>query len=77
MAAKSKKDGIRIKEEGMADLWNLWYKELHDNVSGLTLKIDRVLESTQSEFQRVEVLENKDYGKLLVLYGSLMVCDND
>jgi len=77
MAAKSKKNGIRIKEEGMADLWNLWYKELHNNVSGLTLKIDRVLESTQSEFQRIEVLENKDYGKLLVLYGSLMVCDND
>lgn len=66
-----------IQEEGMENLWNFWYSELHKGVSGLTLKIDRVLESTQSEYQRIDVLQNKDFGKLLALYGSLMVCDND
>ncbi|RKX27394.1 MAG: spermidine synthase [Candidatus Zixiibacteriota bacterium] len=66
-----------IKEEGMEDLWNVWYSELHKSTSGLTLKVNRVIESTQSEFQRIDVLENDDFGKLLVLYGSLMVCDND
>jgi len=66
-----------VEEEGMEDLWNVWYSELHDSCSGLTLKIDRTLESLQSEFQRIDVIENKDFGKLLVLYGSLMVCDND
>jgi len=74
---EKKQDGIKIKEEGMEDLWNIWYKELHDGISGLTLKIDHIHESTSSDFKRIEVIENKDYGKLLVLYGSLMVCDKD
>lgn len=66
-----------ITEKSMEDLWNVWYSELHDYNSGLTLKIKRLVESTQSEFQRIDVIENEDFGKLLVLYGSLMVCDND
>jgi spermidine synthase len=76
----SKKPSISeqyIKEEGMADLWNVWYSELHNYTSGLTLKVNRTVESLQSEYQRIDVIENDDFGKLLVLYGSLMVCDND
>jgi len=66
-----------IAEEGMSDLWNVWYSELHDGLSGLTIKVDRIVESTQSEFQRIDVLQTEDFGKMLVLYGSLMVCEND
>jgi spermidine synthase len=66
-----------ITEEGMDDLWNVWYSELHNHTSGLTLKVNRVIESVKSEFQRIDVIENDDFGKMLVLYGSLMVCDND
>lgn len=66
-----------IQEEGMSDLWNVWYSELHDGLSGLTIKVDSILESRKSEFQRIDVLDSKDFGKMLVLYGSLMVCDND
>jgi spermidine synthase len=66
-----------ITEAGMLDLWNVWYSELHNGLSGLTVKVDRIIESTQSEFQRIDVLESKDFGKMLVLYGSLMACDND
>lgn len=61
----------------MTNLWNVWYSELHDGLSGLTIKVDRIIESVQSEFQRIDVLETKDFGRLLVLYGSLMVGDND
>jgi len=74
----SKKDNkAYITEDGMDDLWNVWYTELHDGLSGLTIKVDRILESTKSEFQRIDVIDSKDFGKLLVLYGSLMACDND
>lgn len=62
---------------GMEDLWNVWYSELHEHTCGLTVKVDRVLESTQSEFQRIDVIENKFFGKTLVLYGSLMAAEND
>jgi len=77
MDKKQSIPGQYIKEEGMENLWNVWYSELHKGRSGLTLRVNRVIESLQSEFQRIEVLENDDFGKLLVLYGSLMVCEND
>ena len=66
-----------VAEDGMEDLWHVWYSELHNGQSGLTVKVDRVVESTRSEFQRIDVLDTKDFGKMLVLYGSLMVCDRD
>ena len=77
MSERDRIEDTYISEEGMADLWNVWYSELHDGQSGLTVKVNRIVESTQSEFQRIDVLETKDFGKMLVLYGSLMVCDND
>jgi spermidine synthase len=70
-------DGKKVAVEGMDDLWNVWYSELHKESCGLTLRVDRVPESDRSEFQRIEVLENRIFGKLLVLYGSLMVADRD
>lgn len=76
----TKHDSVKdtyIAEEGMNDLWNVWYSELHNGQSGLTVKIDRIIESVQSEFQRIDVLQTIDFGKMLVLYGSLMACDND
>jgi spermidine synthase len=66
-----------VADEKLQDLWDFWYKELHDDSAGLTLRIPRILESTESEFQRIDVVENRVFGKLLVLYGSLMVADND
>jgi spermidine synthase len=72
-----KLEDLYITEEGMADLWNVWYSELHDGNSGLTMKIDRLVESLTSPFQRIDVVHNHDFGKLLVLYGSLMAAEND
>lgn len=66
-----------IVESSMSDLWNVWYTELHEGLSGLTLKVDRIIESTESKFQRIDVLDSKDFGKLLVLYGSLMAAEKD
>jgi spermidine synthase len=77
MSDKNEKHDVPVAVDGMTDLWNVWYKELHDGQSGLTIKIDRIIESTESEFQRIDVLDTKDFGKILVLYGSLMVADKD
>ena len=77
MASEETTQGLRVTDKGLENPMNLWYSELAQGAAGLTLKVDRVLESTESEFQRIEVLQNKVYGKLLVLYGSLMVADND
>lgn len=66
-----------IKEESMDDLWNVWYTELHQGKSGLTFKVSRLIESIESEFQRIDVIETEEFGKALVLYGSLMVAEGD
>lgn len=61
----------------MTDLWNVWYTELHEGHSGLTIKVDRIVESVQSDFQRIDILETRNFGRALVLYGSLMAADKD
>ncbi|MCK5126926.1 MAG: polyamine aminopropyltransferase [candidate division Zixibacteria bacterium] len=66
-----------IKEDSMSDLWNVWYSELHQGKSGLTFKVNRLIESTESEFQRIDIIETAEFGKALVLYGSLMVAEGD
>jgi spermidine synthase len=66
-----------VQATGMDDLWNVWYSELNNGVAGLTLKVDRIIESTESPFQRIDVLDTKQYGKILVLYGSLMAAEKD
>lgn len=66
-----------IYEESMEQLWNVWFTELHQGKSGLTFKIARVLESVDSPFQRIEIIETEEFGKALVLYGSLMVAERD
>lgn len=66
-----------IREDSMQDLWNVWFTELHEGISGLTIKVRRLVESTTSEFQRIDVIETDEFGKALVLYGSLMVAERD
>jgi len=66
-----------IREDSMEDLWNVWFTELHQGRSGLTFKVSRIVESTESEFQRIDVIETEEFGKALVLYGSLMVAEGD
>jgi spermidine synthase len=77
MDEKQTSDVKVIKETAMDVNRDFWYKELHNQNCGLTLSMDRILESTESEFQTIDVIHNPTFGNLLVLYGSLMVCDND
>ena len=66
-----------IEESSMTDLWDLWMTELHQGKSGLTVKVNGLVESYQSKFQRIDILDTADFGKMLVLYGSMMVADKD
>ena len=68
MEKKRLDPGENVAVAGMEDLWNVWYSELHDHTCGLTLKIDKLHESTESDFQRIDVIRNKFFGNMLVLY---------
>jgi spermidine synthase len=57
--------------------WNLWFSELHRGQVGMTYKVKSILYSGQSRFQRIDILDTHEYGKMLVLYGSVMFTDKD
>jgi len=79
-STKGKKKGVTEKyiiESSMEDLWYVWFTELHLGNSGITVRIKKLVESIQSKFQRIDILEAEDFGKMLVLYGSIMVAEND
>nr|VFK44061.1 MAG: spermidine synthase [Candidatus Kentron sp. SD]VFK49219.1 MAG: spermidine synthase [Candidatus Kentron sp. SD]VFK80812.1 MAG: spermidine synthase [Candidatus Kentron sp. SD] len=67
----------RIKSEFGPNLWNMWFTELNKEGVGLTLKVSRVIHSTVSDFQRIDVIETEEFGKALVLYGSIMMTEKD
>lgn len=69
--------GEIIKEDFTKDLWNLWFSELHRKTVGLTIKVKNVLFSGKSDFQQIDVFDTEEFGKVLVLYGSVMITERD
>lgn len=55
----------------------LWYSEKHTDNVKFSLKIKEQLFSSQSDFQKVDVLDTFEYGKLLTLDGLVMVTEKD
>jgi len=67
----------RISESSMTDLWNVWFTELHRRRAGLTIKVKQLLYTGKSPYQRIDVLDTYEFGRMLVLYGSIMVTEKD
>ena len=56
---------------------DLWYTENHTKDVKLSLRVDKQLVSVQSEFQRIDVFESVEFGRILTLDGYLMVTEKD
>jgi spermidine synthase len=56
---------------------NVWYTEEHTPGMRLSMKVEQHLYSGQSEFQKIDVLETTEFGKLLTLDGLVMVTEKD
>lgn len=55
----------------------LWFTEEHSKFVRFSIRVDKQLVSLQSEFQRIDVFENKRFGKILTLDGLLMLTERD
>ncbi|MEO0272444.1 MAG: polyamine aminopropyltransferase [candidate division WOR-3 bacterium] len=55
----------------------LWFKELHDPYSGITLKVSNYIYSGKSPFQKIDIFSCETYGKVLVLDGMVMLTERD
>lgn len=56
---------------------DLWFSEFHTNNTKLSIRIDRQLYTGQSEFQRIDVFDSKDFGRFLTLDGYMMLTEKD
>lgn len=54
-----------------------WFTEKHTPHAGITLELGKTLFDGKSGFQRVQVVETREYGRMLLLDGCVMVTDRD
>lgn len=56
---------------------DLWYTENHTENVKFSIRVDKQLASEQSDFQRIDIFESQEFGKILTLDGYLMVTEKD
>lgn len=55
----------------------LWFTERHTPSVKLSIQVDRQLYCGQSEFQRIDVFDSKEFGRFLTLDGYMMLTEKD
>ncbi len=52
-------------------------REYHDSSVGLFFKVDSVLHSERTDYQKIDVVENESFGKILLLDGLVQTTEKD
>ncbi len=55
----------------------LWFSEPHTPNVKLSVRVDRQVYSGESEYQRIDVFESPEFGRILVLDGYVMLTEKD
>lgn len=55
----------------------LWFSEMHTKDVKMSIRVDKQLWSEQSEFQRIDVFESREFGRFLTLDGIMMLTEKD
>ena len=55
----------------------LWFSEPHTKNVKLSVKVEKQLYCEKSRYQRIDILETVEFGKILVLDGYLMLTEKD
>lgn len=55
----------------------LWFSENHSEGVNFQIKIEKQLYSGESDYQRIDIFESTELGKILVLDGFLMLTEKD
>jgi len=56
---------------------DLWFTEYHTENARFSFKIDKQVVSLKSEFQRIDLFDSYDFGRVLVLDGFIMLTEKD
>lgn len=55
----------------------LWFTENHTEHVKFSIQVDKQLYTSQSEFQRIDIFESKEFGRFLTLDGYMMLTEKD
>ena len=55
----------------------LWFSEAHSKHVRFSIRVERQLFSAQSDFQRIDVFESREFGRFLTLDGIMMLTERD
>ena len=55
----------------------MWFTEKHTADVKFSIRVDRQIYTGQSDFQRIDVFESKDFGRFLTLDGYMMLTERD
>jgi len=56
---------------------NLWFSEKHTPDVKLSIRIEKQLFSKESEYQRIDVFDSCEFGRILALDGNIMLTERD
>lgn len=56
---------------------DLWFTEQHSENARFSIKVDKQIFTTQSKFQRIDILESEEFGRFLTLDGLMMLTEKD
>lgn len=59
------------------EFMELWYTEEHTDYVRFSIKVEKPVISVKSEFQRIDVLDTYEFGRMLVVDGWLMLTEKD
>ncbi|GAA0720871.1 polyamine aminopropyltransferase [Clostridium malenominatum] len=55
----------------------LWFTEKHTEDVHFSIKVDKQIYSGKSDFQRIDVFETKEFGRVLTIDGFIMLTEKD
>ncbi|MBE6098396.1 MAG: polyamine aminopropyltransferase [Schwartzia succinivorans] len=56
---------------------DLWFTENHTENVRFSIKVDKQLYTRQSEFQRIDIFDSEEFGRVLALDGYVMLTEKD
>ena len=55
----------------------LWFTENHSPNVRFSVKVDRQIYTQQSRFQRIDIFDSLEFGRIMTLDGLMMVTQKD
>jgi len=56
---------------------DLWVREIHKDVAGLSFKVEKTLFSGQSRYQHIDIVQTAGHGRMLLNDGIVMLAERD